>query len=231
MQTLRQYISNIRGANKMLSSDILISDRMIASELRNAANLIVTQQTDKRKLWSSPNVFTPLPCLAMEPAPITECCDYQGERMIARSTRELPQIGEGIWGLAIQMVTGLDNMRKFKQTTPTRYANLLKLNLTTNDIYFWIQNKRLYVSNPDTESVNLFAYFTEDVPNDLLYPGKDCACSIPPSITDLCLNPLDKPFWFPANRIKDIEDIVIDRLSRTFLRLQEQKTSDNQEGN
>lgn len=229
MQTLRQYISNIRGNNKMLSSDILISDRLLASELRNAANTIVTQQTDKRKLWSSPNVFTPIQCLEMEKVPITECCDYSGERQVARSVKKLPKIGEGTWGLAIQMVTGLDNLKKFKQTTPTRFANLLKLKLTTNDVYFWIQNDRLYISNPDTEAVNLFAYFTEDVPNDLLYPGADCQCATPPPISDLCTNPLDKPFWFPANRLIDIENIVMDRLNKSFLRLKEDPTSNNKE--
>lgn len=227
--TLRQEVANIRGLNKMLSSDILVSDRLIAQELRNAANLIVAQQQDKRKFWSSPNVFTPILCLAMEQTSITECCEYSGERMVAKSIRKLPKIGEGIYGLAIQLVTGLDNLKRFKETTPTRYANLLKLNLTTNDIYYWVQNDHLYVSNSDTESVNLFAYFTEDVPNDLLFPGKDCPCKNPPAITDLCLNPLDKNFYFPASRINDIENIVLDRLNRTFLRLKEDSQSNNKE--
>lgn len=231
MQTLRQIISDIRGENKMLSSDILISDRLIASEIRNISNTIVTQQMDKRKLWQSPNVFTPILCLEMKKVPLTECCDYIGDIQVAISIKSIPQIGEGTWGLAIQGVFGMDMSRKFKECTPARYANLLKLKLNTNDIYYWVQNSHLYISNPDTALCNLFAYFSEDVPNNLLFPGEDCKCSIPPDITDLCVNPLDKPFRFPANRIADVKNIVNDRLNKTFIREKEDKTSDNKEDN
>jgi len=231
MQTLRQTISNLRQNNKLLASDVLISDRFLASEIRNAANLIVTQQTNKRQLWSSPNVFTPILCLEMEQVPITDCCDFQSDIMVARSKKKLPNIGEGIWGLAVQRVTGLDNSKTFLEVTPKRLENIVKLKLLTNRLYYWIQNNYLYISNPDTLSVNLFAYFTEDVPNDILFPGKDCNCSTPPPISDICVNPLDKPFYFMANRMKDLEDIVTERISRNFLKLQDQKTSDNQEGN
>jgi len=226
---LRQHISDIRGSLKMLNSDALISDRMIASLLRNAANLIVTQSLDKRKLWQSPNVFTPILCLEMEKTPLALCCEYTGDKMVAVSKKTFPQIGEGTWGLAIQSVTGLDGSKKFKEVTPTRYANLLKLGLKTNDVFYWIQNNRIYVSNPDTESLNMFAYFTEDIPNDLLFPGEDCKCLTPPDIKDLCTNPLDKPFKFPANRILDINKIVIDHLMKTFKNLKEDVSSDNKE--
>lgn len=229
MQTLRQEISNIRGSGKLLTSDILISDRFIASLLRNAANTIVSQSLDKRKLWQSPNIFTPILCLEMEKVPLTECCEYEGDRQVAVSKKSLPQIGEGTWGLAIQGVFGMDMSKSFKETTPKRFANLLKLVPRSNNIYYWIQNGHLYVSNEDTELVNFFAYFTEDVPNHLLFPGKDCKCSVPPDITDLCVNPLDKPFRFPANRISDIENMVFDKLNGTFFRRTTDTTSDNKE--
>ncbi len=229
MQTLRQTISNIRGIDKLLSSDVLISDRLIAQELRNAANLIVTQQTSKRKLWQSPNVFTPIPCLEMTEVPLSECCEYTSNKKVAKSKYPLPQIGEGTFGLCIQMVTGLDNSRKFVEVTPMRYANLLKLNLPDNKIYYWIQNKHLYVSNPSTKAVNLFAYFTEDIPNYILYP--ECECSVPPSITDRCINPLDKPFYFPADRLLDIEGIVLKNLRGYFDNKKQDVTSDNKPDN
>ena len=229
MSTIRQHISNIRQSGKLLSSDILISDRFLASKLRNAANLIVNQTLDKRKLWQSPNLFTPILCLEMQKVPLTECCEYSGDTMVAKSIKKLPQIGEGVWGLAIQGVTGLDNNKFFKEVSPRRYSNLLKLRLNTKDVYYWVQNNHLYVTNEDTESVNMFAYFSEDVPNDLLFPGKDCKCSDKPDINDLCTNPLDKPFKFPANRLIDIENIVIDDLNKNFFRRVQDKTSDNSE--
>ena len=227
--TLRQFISAIRQSNKLLSSDILLSDRYLANEVRNATNLIVGQQLKARKLWQSSNIFTPIPCLEMEKVPLSECCEYTSERYIAKSKEKLPKIGEGIWGMAIQQVMGLDNMKKFKETTPQRYANLLKLKLTTNEVYYWVMNGHLYVSNPDTESVNFYAFFTEDVPNKLLYPGADCNCLNAPSEDDLCRNPLDKTFYYPVDRAKDIEDIVMERLGKSFLRLREDVTSNNKE--
>lgn len=229
MGTLRQHIGDIKQGLKLLSSDILISDRFIASLLRDAANLIVVRDLNARKLWQSPNVFTPVLCLEMEKIPLTSCCEYVGDKQISRSIKTLPPIGEGTWGLAIQSVTGLDGQKKFKEVTPNRYANLLKLNLNTKDVYYWIQNNKLYVSNENTEAVNLFAYFTEDVPNDLLFPGADCKCQVPPDIKDLCTNPLDKPFKFPANRIEDINKIVTDKLMRTFKNLKQDSSSDNKE--
>lgn len=228
MQTLRQIVSDIRGDEKLLSSDLLISDRLIASQVRDTANKLLTQQTDKRKFWNSPNVFTPILCLEMEEVPLTECCEYTGTKMVAKSKLALPRIGEGLWGLAIQLVTGLDNSKVFKETSPRRYSNLLKLNLTTNDNYYWILNNHLYVSNPDTLKVNMYAYFTEDVPNNLLVPNAGCKCTAPLPIT-LCTNPLDKPFWFPANYISDLKTIVLDRFSRTFLNRKQDVTSDNKE--
>lgn len=227
MATYRQHISNIRGANKLLSSELLISDRLIASELRIAANMIVQQSINKRQYLNSPNLFTPILCLKMEETPLASCCEYVGEKTIAKSTKQLPQIGEGIWGLSIQRVTGLDSSRDLKESTPGRYSNLLKLKLTTKDVYYWIQDGYLFVSNPLTEMVNLFAYFTEDVPNDLLFPGKDCKCVDKPDINDLCTNPLDKPFKIPGGKLLEIERLVSDKLLSTFTNLREDKTSDN----
>lgn len=229
--TYRQMISDVRSDLKLISSDILIPDRFIMSELRDAANLLVIQSLKVRKLWQSPNIFTPIRCIPMEKVPISECCDYTSPRNVAKSKFSLPKIGEGVFGLAIQMVTGLDDNKKFVEVTPMRYANLLRLKLVTNDIYYWMYNQYLYVSNPDTEATNLFAYFTEDIPNDLLFPGGDCDCKNKPSLQDLCTNPYDKNFWFPSDRIKDVKDIVVTKLSATFLKLKQDVTSDNKEDN
>lgn len=229
--TYRQMISDIRNDLKILSSDILIPDRFIMSELRDAANLLVIQGLKARKLWQSPNVFTPISCIPMSCVPISECCDYTSDRKVAKSKFQLPKIGEGVFGLAITMVTGMDNTKKFIEITPMRFANLINLGLKTNNIYYWISNQYLYVSNPETEYANMFAYFTEDIPNEILFPGADCDCKSKPSLANLCLNPYDKPFWFPSDRIKDVKDIVVTKLSGTFMKIREQVTSDNKEDN
>lgn len=226
MGTYRQYISDIRGMNKLLSSDALISDRLIASELRSTANLLVGQILAKRKLWNSPNLFAFIPCLEMEQAPLSECCEYTSDKKVAKSKKKLPKIAEGFYGLAIQGVFGLDNMKKFDEVTATRYSNLLKMKI--DGPYFWVVNDHLYVSKEDTESVNMFAYFSEDIPNDLLY-SPNCKCKEKPDIKDLCTNPLDKICYFPADRVDDLKKIVYDKLLKVYFQTAVDKTSDNKD--
>jgi len=227
MYTNRDIVSQIRSMSKLLSADQQITDRAILHEAKDVANMIIKQTLDKRKLWSSPNVFASIPCLEMKKAPLAECCEYTSGTQVAKSVKKLPKIGEGIWGLAIQGVFGLDNMKRFKEVTPSRYANLMKLGLPTHDTYYWVLNDYLYVSNPNTAAVNMFTYFTDIIPNDLLYPGEDCDCQPKPSIASLCANPLDQSFYFPADRLDDLKKVVYQNLLRTYFQLASERTSDN----
>lgn len=222
--TIRNFVSEVRSMNKLLSSDALINDRTIAFEGRSTANLIVGQIFDKRKLWNSPNLFAFMPCIIMEKVPLSECCEYTSEKFVAKSKKKLPKIGEGIFGLCVQGVFGLDNKKKFKEVTPARYANHLKMGL--DGLYWWIIDDHLFVSNEDTKAINMYAYCTEDVPNDLLFPP-DCPCK--PSTGDLCTNPLDKQFFFPMNRLDDVKKIVYDKLMRVYFQTTVDKTSDNKD--
>jgi hypothetical protein len=45
MATLRKLVSDVRSVHKILSTDALITDRAIASEIRNNANLLVKRET------------------------------------------------------------------------------------------------------------------------------------------------------------------------------------------
>lgn len=224
----RQLISDIRGMGKLLSSEQLINDRVILSEIRSAANMIVTQSLDKRKFWTSPNLFTSLPCLEMEQVPLSECCEYTNPCNIAKSIEEIPKIGEGIYGLAIQAVLSVDSKQKFLETNPNRFANLLKLNMPKLGVYYWIMNNHLYVTNPDIITVSLSAYFTEPVPNHLLYPS-GCDCKQPPPLELRCQNPLDQQIKFPENRIYDLKQLTYKNLLSVYHNSpsEENKTSNN----
>lgn len=224
--SIRDAVSQVRSLVRATAGDSNINDRVIAAELRSTVNMIVAQTLAKRKLWQSPNLFSFLPCIEMEKVPITECCEYSAERIVTKSKLSLPQIGEGIWGLAIQGVFGIDNMKKFKEVTPTRFANLLKLNLPSTNDYFWVLNNHLYTSNEDLKAANMFAFFTEDVPNELLY-SPNCDCKQKPEISDLCANPLDKPFKFPLDRLDDIKNITYKKLLTTYFNIPQDKTSNN----
>ncbi len=76
MSTLRKLVSDVRGMHKLLSTDSLITDRVIASEIKNNSLLLIKRETNLRKLWATDTLFTTLPCLEMIQVPISECCDY-----------------------------------------------------------------------------------------------------------------------------------------------------------
>lgn len=152
MSTLRKLVSDVRSMHKLLSSDNLITDRVIASEIRNNTLLLVKRETNLRKLWATSTLFTTIPCLEMVEVPLSECCEYVDSCTIARSKYKLPRISEGNYQYVIQGVYSINAMggtgSKFKEITVNRYINLLKLPIIKNESYFWILNDYLYVTNP-----------------------------------------------------------------------------------
>ena len=131
MSTLRKLVSDVRSTHKLLSTDNLITDRVIASELRNNALLLIKRETNLRKLWATATLFTTIPCLEMIEVPISECCEYSDPCTVARTKFKLPRIAEGNYQYIIQGVYSINAMggkgKKLKEITINRYLNLLKL--------------------------------------------------------------------------------------------------------
>lgn len=223
--TRRDMVSQIRSLNKLLSTDILLSDRFLDREAFSTALVFIKQEVSKRRLMQSPNLYTMLSCLKMEKAPIGECCEYTSPYFIARSVEVLPKIAEGIFGLLVNSCVSIDNLNSFKEGTPRRFANALKLKSPADINMFWIMNSRLYVSNGNIEAINFSAMFEEDVPNSLLCP-QDCDCK-PHGDCDPCLNPLDQPFRCPGYLEDAVKKEVAKKLLTVFFGISEDITSDN----
>ncbi len=223
--TRRQAVSNVRSRLKLLSTDILISDRYLYNELLVISLTFIKQNTDKRRLFQSPNIFTHLSCLEMLSVPIGECCEFTSPLLISKSKERLPKIAEGIFGLLVQNCVSIDNLHSFKESTPRRFANALKLGLKTNIDCFWIQDGHLYCSNGSLEAINFSALFEEDVPNSLLCP-QDCDCK-PKGDCDPCINPLDLPFRCPGYLEQGVIDETCKKLMGQFLLIKADETSNN----
>jgi hypothetical protein len=208
MATLRSIVSSIRGMNKLFSADNKITDRLLASEIKSAAFELIKQETNKRRLWQSPNLFTPINCLPMIAVPLTECCNYVSDCKIGRSKDPLPKIAEGIFGLLIQEVADVNNRQTFDFASPTRYENILKMKIKTPQYIYWIKNDYLYITDPLVEVISISAYFEEDVPSELL----NCSGGKP------CINPLDNDFRFPGYMEKRLKDMVYQSLLNTYFR-------------
>ena len=136
MATLRKLVSDVRSVHKILSTDSLITDRAIASEIRNNSLLLIKRETNLRKLWATDTLFTTIPCLEMVEVSISECCNYVDECSIARTKFKLPRISEGNYQYVIQGVYSINAMsgvgKKLKEITINRYINLLKLPVIKN---------------------------------------------------------------------------------------------------
>lgn len=233
MSTLRKLVSDVRSVHKLLSTDGLITDRVIASEIRNNSLLLIKRETNLRKLWATDTLFTTLPCLEMVQVPISECCDYVDPCTVARSKYKLPRISEGNYQYVIQGVYSINAMsgqgKKLKEITINRYINLLKLPIIKKEEYYWISNGYLYVSNPLLQAIRFVALFEEDVPNELLYP--ECDCGTPQyTVEELCKNPLDKEFALPGYLEKQVLELTSQKLLQTYFNVKTDITEDGVDG-
>ena len=233
MATLRKLVSDVRSMHKMLSTDSLITDRVIASEIRLNTLMLIKRETNLRKLWATSTIFTTIPCLEMVEVPISECCEYVDECTVARSKYKLPRISEGNYQYVIQGVYSINAMggkgKKLKEITINRYLNLLKLPIIKNEYYYWIINGYLYVSNPLLQAIRIAALFEEDIPNELMYP--ECGCGSPEtSVEELCKNPLDKEFALPGYLEKQVLSLVSQNLLSTYFRIKTDMTDDGIDG-
>jgi len=222
MPTGRKLVSDVRSFHKLLSSDSLITDRAIISEIRNNRNLLVKRETNLRKLWATDSIFTTIPCLEMVEVSISECCEYVDECTIARSKYKIPQLSEGNYQYVIQGVYSINALggkgKKLKEITVNRYLNLLKLPIIKKEEYFWISNGYLYVSNPLLQAIRLVAFFEQDVPNEIMFP--DCGCGGREfTLDELCKNPLDDEFALPGYLEKQVLDLTSKSLLEKYFRL------------
>lgn len=230
MSTLRKLVSDVRSMHKLLGTDSLITDRAIASEIRNNSLVLIKRETNLRKLWATDTVFTTIPCLEMQEVPISECCGYADPCTVARTKFKIPSIAEGNYQYVIQGVYSINAMsgtgKKLKEITINRYMNLLKLPIIKKEEYYWIVNDYVYISNPLVQTIRFVALFEEDVPNDIMYP--ECGCGSPEaSLDDLCKNPLDKEFALPGYLEKQVLTLTSQTLLSTYFSL---KTDLAQEG-
>lgn len=233
MATLRKLVSDVRSAHKLLSTDSLITDRAIASEIRNNSLLLIKRETNLRKLWATSTLFTTIPCLEMIEVPISECCGYVDPCTVARSKFKLPRISEGNYQYLIQGVWSINAMggtgKKLKEITINRYVNLLKLPIIKKESYYWIVNDYLYISDPLLKAIRIAALFEEDVPNEVMYPDAGCG-DCQPTNEDWCKNPLDKEFALPGYLEKQVLELTSQKLLQTYFRLDTDMTSDGIDG-
>ena len=229
MITNRDAISTLRSTHRLLSSDGVINDRTVLSVLRNNASVLIKRELNLRKLVATDTIYTTIHCLPLEAVPISKCCDYNSNKLIARSKIKLPRIGESNYFYSIKGVFGIEQNVKLKELTPSRYINLLSLRALITETYYWISDGYLYVTNPDVTTVKLVAFFEEDVTPEVMYQ-EDCDCDGKVDKKELCKNPLDNEFKCPSYLLQPVIEMSSAYLLKTYFRLPEDRQDDNVDG-
>jgi hypothetical protein len=231
MATLRNLVSTVRGEHKLLSTDGLITDRLVAAEIKNTTFLLIKRETNLRKLWATDTIFTTITCLEMEEVSISECCDYVDPCTVSRSKFKLPRISEGNYQYLIQGAWSINSMggkgQKFKEITINRYINLLRLPVIKKAPYYWIVNGYLYTNDPFLKALRIAAFFEEDVPNEIIF--SEC-CGQQATNEEWCKNPLDKEFGLPGYLQRQVLDLVSQKLLQTYFNIKSDMSSDGVDG-
>lgn len=221
MSTLRKMVSDVRATHRLLSSDSMINDRVIASEIKVNTLLELKRETNLRRLWATDTLFTTIPCLEMKEVPISECCTFVDDCTIARSVHKMPRISEGIYQYIIQGVYSINALSgkatRLKEITINRYINLLKLPVIKQEAYYMVIDDYIYVTNPFVTNIRVSAFFEEDVPNELMF--SDCGCGNSYTDKEKCMNPLDKKFSLPGYLEKRVLTMTSESLLKTYFRL------------
>jgi hypothetical protein len=168
MITNGELIARVKSANKFISDDDLISDRFIYSLLKSKASVLIKREVNLKKLLHSDNLYQVYECVCLVEAPGAECdlgCP------IRRTKNKLPQIEEGLYSYFIQGVFNTSNSEELFPTTIRDFINHSRLRIKSNRKYYTIRNGYLYVLDPDIESVNMYAYFTESIEDP---DGSEC---------------------------------------------------------
>lgn len=210
--SLRQHVSDLRSMIKQVSADSVLTDRMLASELKSSAAVLIRRDLLQRKLWNTPTIFSVIRCLQLCEVPLAECCSYSSPCTIRRSQCRITGIADlGTFGLAIQGIFSIDGKKKFKEASPARYENILRLNLPDKKSYYWILDGYIYITDPDLEAINLIAYFEDGVHLE----GINCTCGDSTG-TAPCINPLDEDFKCPQYLVDTAKSMVYEKLGRLY---------------
>lgn len=186
MSTNAGIVAQVRSALKLTSVDVALTDRAILATARNLRNKFVHQKLRRRIGWNSPNLFTPLR-VNLEEVPIADFCDFQSDCTLSRSIHKLPQLGEGIFGLATQGAYSMDGKRRFLEMSMSRYQNSLAMDLPHREVFYGFFNGYLWTSDPMLEALILPVVLEGDLPQEFSLDCEVAGGGCPE-------NPLHQPF-------------------------------------
>lgn len=196
MQTIREFISQIRNNLNAISSDDYLSGEFIYWTGINITALFIKRDADNRKLFKNTSIFKKIECVELEPYE-EGCIQLSNCSNMMRSVKPLPSFYQSNFGSLIK-VYNLSNDVDYVEISVNKYKSIKNLPYKPRRTkYYWIEDNYLVLPDSEVEKVNIFGIFTD--PTLGLEQG---ACSL-----------LDQPFPCMPYLIGGVVEATIKQLS------------------
>ena len=200
MGKISAAIAQVRGDNRVVSSDIILTDRYIWNKLKTTAFVFIKQKNDKFNLNNNNFLYSTLECVEMELVPSTDCCIDLPTCSILRSKEPIPKIVESNLSAVLKGIYNLDGTERIDFITKNDAIKLGKSKYAPQGIKAYIQNDYLYIPFRDTpKAVAIEALFENP---EEVYFLNGCTKK------DYCTSPQDMEWRVPS----DLEAVVIEKV-------------------
>lgn len=222
----RQFISNIQSQIKAISSDVFIPPRFIYSITQNVISDLLRKDNDsKKKLSQIAEGWSELECIELEEVDVIQCPDIDVRlcSKMMKSVQPIPDIYSYSYGNIIEYTASPNWAYFFDPTTPRKWKNIQKQKYKDkNKYYYFIIDHYLYLPIPKEidlpiESLRMKAYFIDKRQTEKFKTFVKCdSC---PKQTP-CTSTLDYEMVVPSYLTSDVENVVIQKLSQVYLKVQ-----------
>jgi hypothetical protein len=218
MGSNRKIISDVINFLRANNIDERLPYRYILSELRDAAQTLIKQDTDNRRIFKQTHLWKSLPCgVELEESSFIQCnIDIDDPRRMMKSVEKIPDTYVTNYGSLIR-VSSLDGAINFTETTFEDYKVITERRFQSKNSYFIISDGYLYLPNTYVEAIRLSGFFKND---DYLKFGK---CSKSTS----CIKPLDQEFNCPDYLVKIVKETVQKSLFQALQRPKDESPNMN----
>ena len=210
---LGQLISEVREDVRAVGIDTYLPARYLHQKLKHAASIIIKNQSDSRRIFNLPDIFLTIKCLRMIPYTLQGFITLDSCTGLRMSEKELPEFYGTAYNYLLDVSTilvgkGTEEMRpqKFEQSSPNDYRLILGSRFKPRKNWFWIEDKRLIITDENIEYVRLRGLFSDlvnikdlDVCADEETSSNDCSI-------------LSKPFPCPEYLLADVKRLVVSNL-------------------
>lgn len=207
-------ISQIKVDNKIMSDDIVITNRYIWNKIRDYTLFFLKQRNDRFNLNNNNFIYSTLGCVEMELVNSIDCCTELPACKILRSKKPLPKIAESNMSSVVKGIFTLDTSQRIDFVTINDVVRAFKSMYKPQNIMAFIKNGYLYIPFRETPKAVLIEAFFED-PLEV-YHFNEC------SATNYCVSMQEMEWKAPS----DLRGVILQEVNKDIFNFQHKLISD-----